>query len=155
MNPNDRLIELQRQRDFLHSAEFHKSIQSRRDILSAIVPLLNFNDVYYSKALPVADVLGRPGFSTAFYEQHFAQMDSIVSQAIAELEHGITPVSPSPALELTDEHGLLWFWHHCSWRVRWWLIAKAIAAVSVLLGIGFTLGRINFFVQVWKLWKGQ
>src|SRR5437016_9016807 len=91
MTNEDRLLELRRQRDLLRGPEFRTSVQGRRDILSAIVPLLNFNEVYYSNAVPVADVLGRPGFSSSFYEHAFAQMDSIVSQAINELEHGATP----------------------------------------------------------------
>ena len=64
MTSDERLLELRRQRDFLRGPEFHTSVQARRDILSLIVPLLNFNDVYYSNAVPVADVLGRPGFSS-------------------------------------------------------------------------------------------
>jgi hypothetical protein len=156
MTSNERLLELRRQRDFLRGPEFRTSVQGRRDILSVIVPLLNFNEVYYSNAVPVADVLGRPGFSSNFYDHAYAQMDSIVSQAINELECGVIPPSASTALvptaKLTDEHGLLWFWHHCSWRVRWWLIAKAGLASAVVFAIGFCLGRVNFFVQLWQLW---
>jgi hypothetical protein len=85
MTNDDRLVELRRQRDFLHGPEFRTSVQARRDILSVIVPLLNFNHVYYSNAVPVADVLGRPGFSSNFYDQAHAQIDSIISQAINEL----------------------------------------------------------------------
>lgn len=157
MTNDERLAELRRQHSLLRSPQFRISVQGRRDILSAIVPLLNFNDTYYANAVPIADVLGRPGFSSNFYDQAFAQIDSIVSQAIAELQHGITVTKELQALvptaKLTDEHGLVWFWHHCSWRVRWWLIAKAVIAAAVLIGIGFGLGRINFFVQVWQLWQ--
>src|SRR5438876_3240500 len=121
MTNDDRLLELRRQRELLRGREFRTSIQGRRDILSTIVPLLNFNEVHYSNAVPIADVLGRPGFSPSFYDHAHAQIDSIVSQAINELECGVTPAPPSTALvptaKLTDEHGLLWFWHHCSWRV--------------------------------------
>ena len=156
MTNDDRLLELRRQRDFLRGPEFRTSVQARRDILSLIVPLLNFNEVYYSNAVPVADVLGRPGFSSNLYDHAYAQMDSIVSQAINELECGVTPAPAPTALvptaKLTDEHGLLWFWHHCSWRVRWWLIAKAILAFAAIFAVGFCLGRVNFFVQLWQLW---
>jgi len=98
---DDRLLELQRQRNLLRAPEFRTSVQSHRDILSAIVPLLNFNDVYYSNAFPIADVLSRPNFSSRAYDQAYAQIDSIVSQAIAELEHGITPTPPSRGLVST------------------------------------------------------
>ncbi|MGB8472552.1 MAG: hypothetical protein WCE61_00550 [Candidatus Acidiferrum sp.] len=156
MTNDDRLLELRRQRDFLRGPEFRTSVQARRDILSIIVPLLNFNEVYYSNAVPVADVLGRPGFSSSFYDQAHAQMDSIVGQAINELECGLTPAAGEMALvptsKLTDQHGLLWFWHHCSWRVRWWLIAKAVLVSAVIFAVGFCLGRVDFFVQLWQLW---
>src|SRR5262249_12596133 len=75
-------------------------------ILSVIVPLLNFNDVYYSNAVPIADVLGRPGFSSNFYDHDFAQIDSIVSQAINELERGLTrspSAKPTPEAVATAE----------------------------------------------------
>ena len=128
MTNEDRLLELRRQRDLLRGPEFRTSVQARRDILSLIVPLLNFNEVYYSNAVPVADVFGRPGFSFNFYNHAYAQIDSIVSQAINELECGVTPLPESTALvptsKLTDDHGLLWFWHHCSWRVRGGLSPK-------------------------------
>jgi len=150
-------MELRRQRDFLRGPFRTSSPQARRDILSIIVPLLNFNEVYYSNAVPIADVLGRPGFSSNFYDHAYAQIDSILSQAINELECGVAPAPTSTALvstaKLTDEHGLLWFWHHCSWRVRWWLIAKVVLAASVVFAVGFGLGRINFFVQLWQLCK--
>jgi len=159
MTNDDRLLELRRQRDFLRGREFRTSIQGRRDILAVVVPLLNFNETYYANAMPAADILGRPGLSSNLYNHAFAQVDSMVSQAITELEHGITPEPTAVALvatpQLTDEHGLLWFWHHCSWKVRWWLIAKGIVVACLLMTAGFALGRINFFVEVWKLWQGR
>ena len=90
MTNDNRLVQLKQQRELLRGPEFRTSVQARRDILSAIVPLLNFNDFYYSSAVPIADVLGRPGFSSNFYDQAFAQIDSIVNQAINELEQGLT-----------------------------------------------------------------
>src|ERR1043165_6253554 len=114
MTPEDRLLELRRQRDFLRGSEFRTSIQARRDILGVVVPLLNFNYTYYANAMPAADILGRPGLSSNLYEHAFAQVDSIVSQALNELELAITPDEPATGLvltpKLTDEHGLLWFW---------------------------------------------
>lgn len=112
MTNDDRLLELRRQRDFLRGPEFRTSVQARRDILSIIVPLLNFNDLYYSNAVPLADVLGRPGFSSTFYDHAHAQIDSIVSQAINELECGLTAASP-PEMPLVptanNETGVKWW----------------------------------------------
>ena len=159
MTNDERLLELRRQRDFLRAPQFRiSSPQTRRDILSLILPLLNFNEVYYSNAMPVVDILGRPGLSSSRYNHAFAQIDSIVSQAINELECGVTPAPAStsplvPTAKLTDEQGLLWFWHHCSLRVRWWLVAKAVGVAGVIFAVGFGLGRTNFFVQLWQLWR--
>jgi hypothetical protein len=102
MTNNERLLELQRQRDFLRGPFRTSSPRTRRDVLSVILPLLNFNEAYYSNAMPVADILGRPGLSSRLYSQAFAQIDSLVSQAINELECGVTP-APATA-KLTDEH---------------------------------------------------
>jgi hypothetical protein len=152
------VLELKRQRDFIRTREF-RAIQTRRDTLALIVPLLNFNETYHAHAMSAADILGRIGLSSNLYEHAFAQIDSLVSQGIAELEHGLTqtsdPVGLVPGPELTDEHGVLWFWHHCSWSVRWGLVAKIIVVAGGLLATGFALGRINFFVEVWKLWSGH
>ena len=156
MTNDERLAELRRQRDFLRTREF-RTIQGRRDTLAVVVPLLNFNETYYANVMPAADILGRPGLSNNLYEHAFAQVDSLVGQAITELEHGLTPASSPvglvPTATLSDENGLLWFWHHCSWKVKWWLIAKGIVMACFLLAAGFALGRINFFVEVWKLWQ--
>jgi hypothetical protein len=111
MTKEHRLLELRRQRDLLRAPEFRTSLQSRRDTLSLVVPLLNFNEVYYANAVPIADVLGRSGFSPSFYDQAHAQIDSIVSQAINELERGLTPAPADaplvPTTKLTDEHGVV------------------------------------------------
>ena len=160
MTNEERLHQLRRQRGFLRGREFRTSIQGRRDILAVVVPLLNFSETYYANAMEAADILGRPGFSSNLYDHAYAQVDSIVSQALNELELAITPSASAPVVlvptpELTEEHGILWFWHHCSWQVRWWLIAKVVVVAGLLVSAGFALGRINFFVEVWKLWKGQ
>lgn len=160
MTNENRLLELKRQRDFLRSPTFRmEPVQVRRDTLSVIVPLLNFNPVYYENALPVADILGRPHFSGTMYDHAFAQIDTLVGQAINELELGVVPqpvvVGLVPTASLTDEHGILWFWHHCTYTTKWWLAAKAIVVIGSIFGAGFAVGRLNFFVQAWKLWKGQ
>ena len=86
-----RLEALKRLKEEMRQPLFRTSIQKRRDCLSQIVPLLNFADVYYENAMPIADILGRPGFSSNMYEQSFARMDYLIGQAITELEDDLTP----------------------------------------------------------------
>jgi len=90
-------------------------------ILSVIVPPAQLQSRLLLERCSYADVLGRPGFSSSFYDQAHAQIDSIILKAINELERGLTPAPADtplvPTAKLTDEHGFLWFWHHCSWRV--------------------------------------
>jgi hypothetical protein len=68
---------------------------------------------------------------------------NLLSQAINELglqeETPLTPV-------LTDEHGLLWFITHCTWRTRWALIGLALPLTALLAGVffaGFKVGMLN------------
>ncbi|HLX94527.1 MAG TPA: hypothetical protein VKU37_02160 [Verrucomicrobiae bacterium] len=82
---------LKQLKEEMQQSSFRTSIQTRRDCLSKIVPLLNFAEVYYENAMPIADILGRPDFSDKMYEQAFARMDFLVGQAISDLEHNLTP----------------------------------------------------------------
>lgn len=88
MTGAERLETLRHLKEEMRHSEFRTSIQKRRDCLSKIVPLLNFNNVYYGNALPIADILGRPGFTSNMYEHAFARMDLIIGQAITELDQG-------------------------------------------------------------------
>lgn len=92
MTPSIRKKRLERLKKKLRDDDFrYLKIEKRRDLLAQIVPLLNFNDVYYSNVVPIADILGRPSFSVSMYESCLAQIDSIISQAIVELGLNITP----------------------------------------------------------------
>lgn len=95
MNNTERLKTLKRLKEELRAPSFRESNEARRDCLAQIVPMLNFNELLYDNAMPVADILGRPGFTSSMYEHAFARIDSLVGQAIAELEHSLTP-QPMP-----------------------------------------------------------
>ncbi|MBI3415092.1 MAG: hypothetical protein HY043_07200 [Verrucomicrobia bacterium] len=96
MTNTQRLETLKKLREALRDSAFRTSIQFRQECLEQILPLLNFNGFYYSNAIPVADILSRPGFSSMRYDHAFARMDSLIGQAIAELEHGLTPAPQTP-----------------------------------------------------------
>ncbi len=93
MNNEERLEALKRMKEAILSPPFRTSMAQRREWLNQVVPLLNFNSHYYSNAVPVADILSRPGFSTSKYEHAEARLQSLVGQAIAELEQSLTPAA--------------------------------------------------------------
>ena len=101
MTKDQRLEALKRLKEEMRQSSFRSSIQNRRDCLSQIIPLLNFNDVYYKSAMPIADILGRPGFTSRMYENTFAQMDYLIGQAITELGHDLTP-QPAGEIQVAD-----------------------------------------------------
>src|SRR4026209_601992 len=96
MNNEERLEALQRMKEAILSPSFRTSMAQRREYLNQVVPLLNFNSHSYSNAIPVADILSRPGFSTSEYEHAEARLESLVGQAIAELEQNLSPSASLP-----------------------------------------------------------
>ncbi len=52
---------------------------------------------------------------------------------------------------LETEHGLLWFWHHCHYRVRWILIGAAASIAASIFFAGFAAGRTNLFVRLFDV----
>ncbi len=150
----ERATELRRLRARVQTGDLRSDIQERRNLLASITPLLNFNEVYYSNALEVADLLARPGFSSNAYEHAAARLDSLMGQAVTELQHELTPPaeSASPAVPaMTDEQGVLWFWHHCAWGIRWRIVALCATALLTAASFGFAFGRHNLFVQLFDL----
>lgn len=91
MNNEERLEALKQMKEAILSPLFRTSMAQRREYLNRVVPLLNFNSHYYENAIPVADILSRPGFSTSKYEHAEARLQSLVGQAIAELEQNLVP----------------------------------------------------------------
>jgi hypothetical protein len=110
-----------------------------------VAPLLNFNDLYYENWVKLSRAASTPGLSSYTFKPLFSQMDNIILQATAELEYGLTKKPELTAFVLTEEHNVLWFWSHCTWRVRWLIGGVLFAAFA----LGFTVGRINFFVKVY------
>ena len=96
MNNEERLEVLKRMKEAILSPPFRTSLAQRREWLNQVVPLLNFNSHYHSNAIPVADILSRAGFSTSMYEHAEAHLQSLVGQAIAELEQNLTPSADLP-----------------------------------------------------------
>jgi len=153
MTREERARKLSEFRARIRSGEWRTDIQERRDLLSEVVPLLNFNEVYYSNAFPLADILGRPGFSSNMYETTEAQLDTILGQAIVELQHDLTPKEASAnnsiLLPLTEKEGVVWFLRNCavSTHIKLW------AMVGVICATAYALGRNDFFVQLVELVK--
>jgi len=85
MKPGERLAALKKLRLPVRPEEW-ATIEERKAWLEQVVPLLNFNAVYYDNVLRVANVLGRPGFNSSMYDHAAAQVESLVNLAVTELE---------------------------------------------------------------------
>jgi hypothetical protein len=115
MTNAERASELKRLRTRVQNGDLRADLHARRDLLSSIVLLLNFNDLYHVNAAQFADILTREGFSSSMYEGCEARLDVIMGQAVTELEHSLTPPPPPqpglvPTPALTNEQGLWWFY---------------------------------------------
>ena len=167
MTNEDRANELKRLRKQVQDGDLRSDIRERRNILAAITPLLNFNNVYYANALQTADILSRPGFSSNAYEQSEGRLDVLMGQAITELEHSLTPsddaAPPDAATQkqkgpqkarpdipeaLTKDHGVYWLFTHSHWRVRISMVLLAL----FLVGLGFTAAQNKTINQFWTDW---
>src|SRR5213080_3279818 len=129
MTNAERASELQRFRQQVQQGALRTELRARRDLLSRIVPLMNFNEVYHSNALQFADILSQEGFSSSMYDSCEGRLDVLMGQAVTEPEHDLTPPPPPqpglvPTPNLTDEHGLWWFIQHCTPKMRWWMIVS-------------------------------
>ncbi|HLK57255.1 MAG TPA: deaminase [Chthonomonadaceae bacterium] len=117
MTDQERAAELKRLRALVQADELRVDLKERRNLLSAITPLLNFSNLYHVNALQVVDILSRPGFSSRMYDHAEARLDMLMGQAITELEHGLTPasepvganerISQISSIEVTDRSAML------------------------------------------------
>ena len=87
----------------------------------------------HSNAMEAADILAQPNFSSDMYERMEGRILLLLRQGITELEHGLTPPEPvsDNAITLTDEHGVWWFFWHCSSKTRTWLIMTAVSILRL------------------------
>ena len=132
MSPAERVAKLRKRRERLRDVALTSGFKERSDLLAGIIPLLNFDETYHLNGMRAADLLAQPGHTQSAYQNAAARLDTLIAQAVISLEHGLTPIAPPPQRSpqaLDDEQGLLWFWTHCTWRVRWYVVT---ALVTVL-----------------------
>src|SRR5258705_6900842 len=103
MNSEQRLTALKRLKGMIGSDVFRASIPERHKILNEVLPLLKFDPHYYSNAVEVGDVLFQSGFSSSMYDRCHARLDSLVGQAIAELEQNLGPSQSLPNIQRARE----------------------------------------------------
>jgi hypothetical protein len=154
----ERVSELKRLRAQVQNGDLRGDLHARRDILSSIVPLLNFDDVYLANARQFADILSQESFTNSMYESCEGRLDVIMGQAITELEHNLTPPPPPPpglvpTPALTDEQGLWWFIQHCTTKTRWWMIVYSLAVLIATITAAYFAGRNHFINQVVDFWR--
>jgi hypothetical protein len=65
-------------------------------------------------------------------------------------------ISKSPKVigeALGAEQGILWFWHHCNYKVKWMVIFWAASASISIFSVGVAAGRNDFFGKLYDLFK--
>ena len=89
------------------------------------------------------------------WNAHIAQLLGVAKSAVHDLEQGLVPPEPSDnhAVILTDEHGLWWFFQHCTTKTRGWLITTAFVILSAAVTAAYFAGRSHFISQVVDLWR--
>ena len=66
-----------------------EALQTHRDVVewqATVAPLLGFNEIYYRQFVRLADIISTPGLSSDAYDPAFRQMESIMVEAISDLE---------------------------------------------------------------------
>jgi len=109
MKPGERLVALKKLRLPVRPEEW-ATIEERKAWLEQVVPLLNFNAVYYDNFLRVANVLGRPGFNSSMYDHAAAQVESLVHLAITELESRFVSAEQHKLWMQKEEKHTFWKW---------------------------------------------
>ena len=134
--------------------ESWKSHEEFAEWQAKVTPLLNFNSIYHRSFQEIASKTLIRGLSSDMYVNLLSQLDSIVAQAITELEHDLAPkpVSKQVAVPmLTEEHGLWWFFLHCKSGTR----LKFLGLLGSIFLLGLALGSNKFFMQLYNLVKSS
>jgi hypothetical protein len=66
-----------------------EALQTHRDVIewqAAVAPLLDFDDVYHRSFARLGEIISTPGLSSDAYEPAFRGMESIMMQAIDDLQ---------------------------------------------------------------------
>lgn len=130
--------------------ETWKSHEQFGEWQAKVAPLLNFNSAYHRNFQELASKTLIRGLSSDMYVNLLSQLDSIVAQAITELEHDLTP-KPDPKQVavpiLTEEHGVWWFFWHCKSATR----LKFLGLLGTVFLLGLALGSNRFFMQLYNL----
>lgn len=167
MTTDERSKQLKRLRDRIRAGELRERDANARDLLGALLPLLNFNGGYYTRAQREAHILTGGRFSSDFLENAQSRLDLVLGEAITELEHSLTieaedPVQPSDGLvtvnptqapailaptapaPLTDENSAFWLFVHGTNKTRMSMVLSMTAVVVLC----YLAGRSNLINQI-------
>ena len=50
--------------------------------------------------------------------------------------------------DLTGEQGLLWFWHHCHYSIKWRIIYSGLPLLGIAFFLGWKANKYSFFQKV-------
>lgn len=93
------------------------------------------------------------GVASPRHSNRVATVRAALALATADLQPQaalpVTLLHSSNRLE--QDHGILWFWHHCDYRVRWWLIGYAASFTVAIFSAGFAAGRSNLITRLFDV----
>lgn len=113
----------------------------------SIAPLLNFNRVYHSRFLDSATrAVAASGIQSR--RPFYRQMDTIIAQAIAELEDG---AAPKREMQVTGAPSIWGFFLQCKPSVRLKCVGLLGGLLLCAFLIGLGLGSNHVFSRVFSL----
>jgi len=145
MTPKQRLSALRQLRVPI-TPETFPTIESRRQWVAKVVPLLNFNNTYHDDVREAADIFSRPGFSSTMYDQVAARIELIIDQAITELENDLTPAEAKAKQgELAERtHDLAYVFHVLNTRGRFYFGGLFLGVIVASFAAGVKATNIAF-----------
>jgi hypothetical protein len=153
-------------------SEWSQAVDGGTDIhewMARAMPFIHSNTDRFRFTEAVREVAFR-GRASPLHLERVALIRSVLALASVdqpEIRHAPVAVLPPsisigtqvPAIRISEsssllaDQGILWFWHHCYYRVRWSLIAWSASAVVAILGAGFAAGRTNLFVRIFDAFQ--